>query len=82
MNRKPQTLAVLETPAEVGSLPKTQLLRQIREENKAFKLMTHFLDFDFFQFVWDFVSQAKALFKSTDTLDCVKFSWQFVMDMV
>ena len=63
-------------------MPKTKLLRQIREENKAFKLMTHFLDFDFFQFVWDFVSQAKALFKSTDTLDCVKFSWQFVMDMV
>lgn len=47
--------------------------------------MNHFLDFDYFQFVWDFVSLGKPLFKqdkSEKGLICLQFAIRFVFDMI
>lgn len=48
-------------------VPKDQMFRQIWAENDAFIKMNHFLDFDYFQFVWDFVSLGKSLFKHSSS---------------
>lgn len=46
--------------------------------------MNHFLDFDYFQFVWEFVSQGKPLLKSAPEgyLTTLKFAVRFVFDMI
>jgi hypothetical protein len=58
------------------------LIKQIWAENDAFVKMNHFLDFDYFQFVWDFISIGKPILSRDNIVQTVQFACQFVFNMI